>query len=230
MFPGVDPNQLLVAATGLAASLIGALIAFWAQAWNWRRTRKAQAVDDEASAIQQLLVKALSLDLRAHQLALAARTRGSLDGTVLAFVGGEGIINTHATIEAMNADAEELHVAVTHLWLTSDAATVDLAREVSEAAAGVISAHTGRSRISLLTRLTQVVAGPRLGDPVLIESARTVLAEKRERLVQHTRNRLDLQELSSLAAPSEGSSDRVVETVRTERLRSRRVPRYRGRT
>lgn len=98
----------------------------------------------------------------------------------------------------MNADVEELHVAVTHLWLTSDAATVNLAREVAEAAAGVIAAHTGRSKISLWTRLTQVVAGPRLGDPVLIESARTVLAGKRERLVQHTRNRFDLQDFRRL--------------------------------
>lgn len=128
----------------------------------------------------------------------------------------------------MNADVEELHVAVTHLWLTSDAATVNLAREVAEAAAGVIAAHTGRSKISLWTRLTQVVAGPRLGDPVLIESARTVLAGKRERLVQHTRNRFDLQELSTVGAPTRGSSDRLVETGRTRRQRSRCGTRYRG--
>jgi hypothetical protein len=194
----VDPNQVLVAATGLTASLVGALIAFWAQAWNWRRTRKAQAVDDEAAAIQQLLVKALSLDLRAHQLALAAKTRGSLDGTVLAFVGGEGIINTHATIEAMNRDAEELHVAATHLWLTSDASTVNLAREVFEAAAEVIAAHTGRRKVPLWARLCQLVVGPRLGDPERIESARLVLAEKREQLVEHTRRRFDLQQLSTV--------------------------------
>jgi hypothetical protein len=198
-FTAVDPNQVLVAATGLTASLVGALIAFWAQAWNWRRTRKAQAVDDEATAIQQLLVKALSLDMGAHQLALAAKTRGSLDGTVLAFVGGEGIINTHATIEAMNRDAEQLHVAVTRLWLTSDAATVNLAREVLEAAAGVIAAHTGRRQASLWARIHQLVTGPRLGDPQRIESARTVLAEKREKLVQHTRKRFDLQQLPTVA-------------------------------
>jgi hypothetical protein len=193
----VDPNQALVAATGLVASLVGALIAFWAQSWNWRRARKARALDDEFGAIEQLLVKALSLDLHAHQLALVARSRGSVDGTILSLVGGEASINAHATVQAMSDDAEDLHRAATHLWLTSDATTVALAREVSDAAADVIEAHMVRRRRWMLRWTVDLVFGPRLGDPSLIEHARVGLAAKREQLVRHTRKRFNLPELVS---------------------------------
>lgn len=187
---------MLVALNGLVASLVGAIIAFWAQAANWRRARRAQSADDESRAIERLLVKALSMDLRAHQLALAAKSRGSLDGTILALLGSEGPINPHATIQAMTQDAEDLHAAATHLWLTSDPRTVELAREVSDAAAGVIEAHNAGRRPRMIGWLLDLVLGPPLGDRQRIESARAVLAAKRGQLVQHTRARFNLPELS----------------------------------
>jgi len=191
----MDPNQVLVAVTGFVSSLVGAGIAFWAQAWHWRRVRKAQAVDEESRAIHRLLVKALSIDLRAHQLALAARSRGSLDGTMFALFGSEGLINVDATIRALHVDAEELESAATQLWLSSDAETVELARAVSVASGDVIAAHATRRRRGILGWILDVIRGPQLGDPDRIDAARGVLAEKREQLVKHARKRVEVPEL-----------------------------------
>ena len=103
-------------------------------------------MDEEISAIHQLIVKAQSMDLRAHQLALATTARGSLDGTILALVGGEGPIKAHETIEALTRDAETLIAAATKLRPASDPATVAVAREINDAAADVIAVHTTSRR------------------------------------------------------------------------------------
>jgi hypothetical protein len=186
----VDPNQILVAVTSLLAALLGALIAFGAQSWQWRRDRKAQAADAESSAIQRLLVKSHSLDLHAHQLAMAAKYRSSLDGSIFALFGSEGLISTNETMRAMNEDAEDLHAAATHLWLTSDTVTIQLATEVSQAAADIISAHHARRPLPWpIAWLATLIWGVRLGDPEAIEAARVALGTRRELLVQHARAR-----------------------------------------
>lgn len=193
----MDPNQVLLAITGLFASLLGASIAFWAQAWHWHQSRKSRATDDEAAAIQTILVKSLSMDLHAHQLALAAKNRSSLDGTIHALFGSEGPIHTQATLEAMTRDVEELHAAVTHIWLTSDGPTIALANAVAEAAAEVISAHHDRyPRPRFIAWLLDLIWGVRLGNPRRIEGARVRLAGEREQLVRLSRRRWNLPELA----------------------------------
>lgn len=199
----MDPNQVLVAITGLLSALVGGGIAFWGQAWHWRKDRKAQAGDEQSRAVHQLLVKANSIDLRAHELAVAAQSRASLDGTVFALLGSDGPIDVNATIQALHADAEELSSAATQLWLTSDPRTVELARAIADAAGDVVAARTTRPRAGLFGWLLNLLRGPELGDPALIEAARSKLADRTENLVRHARRLSEVAELeprSSAAA------------------------------
>lgn len=50
----VDPNQVLVAVTGLVCSLIGAGVAFGAQELNWRRARRTQAADEQSASVHRV--------------------------------------------------------------------------------------------------------------------------------------------------------------------------------
>lgn len=202
----MDANQVLVAATGLLSALVGGAIAIWGQAWHWSKDRKARTVDAQAGAVHQLLVNANSIDLRAHELALAARSRASLDGTVFALFGRDGLIDVNATIQALHADAEELSSAATQLWLTSDPRTVELARAVAEAAGDVVAARTARSRAGLIGWLLNVLRGPQLGEPAMIEAARAKLARTTEDLVRHARTLSKVEDLASPGSTAVPSS------------------------
>jgi hypothetical protein len=197
----VDPNQVLVAVTGLMSSLLGAGVAFGAQERNWRRARRAQMSDEQSASVHRVLVKANSIDLLAHQLSLAAKSRGSLDGSVAALFGGPGLINFDATLRALHTDVEELNSAITRLWLSSDQATTDLAQAISDAAAELIAAHSVPRRRGLVGWIFSLVRGPQFGDAVRIETARSILASKRADLVAYVR-RDSASEVLNLARTS----------------------------
>lgn len=195
----MDPNQVLVAVTGLVGSLIGAGVAFGAQELNWRRARRAQTADEQTASVHRVLVKASSIDLLAHQLSLAAKSRGSLDGSFAALLGGPGLINFDATLRALHADVEELNSATTRLWLSSDQRTVDLVQAISDAAAELIAAHSVPRRRGIVGWIRSLLRGPQFGDAARIEAARSTLASNREGLVAHIR-----QQLGADALPSRG--------------------------
>jgi hypothetical protein len=201
----VDPNQVLVAVTGLVGSLLGAGVAFGAQELNWRRARRAQTSDEQSASVHRVLVKANSIDLLAYQLSLAAKSRGSLDGSVAALFGGPGLINFDATLRALHTDVEELNSAITRLWLSSDQRTVDLVQAISDAAAELIAAHSVPRRRGVIGWIASLLRGPQFGDAVRIENARSILASKRADLVAHARqgSKSDVLALSGLTAASE---------------------------
>lgn len=189
----MDPNQVVTATATLLAAVIGASAVLLAQRAHWHRARVAEAQDQVAGAIQEVLVISLSIDLRAHEFSILARDTSSMAGQVGRLFGTVTAVDIQRVFELLNTDAAALTRASTQIWMASDQETVELTNDLVLAAMEVVEAHHARRPGNRIIRLLhELFFGKQLGDPTRVEATRVKLAEARRQLVHHSREQLGL--------------------------------------
>lgn len=137
----------------------------------------------------------MSIDSLAHQCAVAAKYRTSIDGTVFALFGSDAQ-SVSSTLTAMNTAFDDLQDAGAHLWLNAEPETVRLGGEIATAVAALIEVHAlGQHKPAYLRWLLDLLFGPPLAEPAKVEAARAKLATARTALMEHTRERFNLAAL-----------------------------------
>lgn len=187
----------------LLGALIGAGAALVGQRAQWRQDRKMDGETESKVAVQELAVRAQSLDMASHQAAAIATSLTSLGGQLSRLIGVVTPLDPLAVFHDMNVAFEALNRAAAQLRMSGDQETVRRTNAVMFAAASVIEAHHAApmSRWSLLRVLLSLFAGTKLGDQVAIREARTSLADAVSDLVGYTRRTLDLPAVDLFATP-----------------------------
>lgn len=196
--------ELIVSVIGpLFGALVGAGAALVGQRQQWKEDRK---VDDEAEykvAVQELAVRAQSLDMASHQAAEIATSFSSLGGQLNRLIGIVTPLDPPTMFDDMNIHFEALNRAAAQLRMCGDQETVRLTNAVMFAAASVIDAHHAApiSRWSLLRVFLNLFTGKTLGDHAAIREARSSLAGAVRDLVGYTRETLNLPAVDLYATP-----------------------------
>lgn len=189
----MDPNQVLTAVASLLAASIGAGAVLAAQRFHWSRESAAAGEEGVKSSVQEVLVRALSIDLQAHELALFAKDASSVSGLLNRVLRASVPVDLPALFRGLNAEAEALNRASAYIWMNADEGTIRRTNEVVLAAMDVVDCHHSRRPGGrVVTFLLELVVGRRPGDPAEVEAAREKLAAARTALVEHTRSVFDL--------------------------------------
>lgn len=173
-----------------------------AQWFEWKRDDAAATADQLKRAVEEVLVKALAVEMRSHQLVLMAASVTSLGGQYARLIGTVGPVDLAALLDAMNADVEAMERAGARIWMESDQETVTLTNAVVVAAAAVIEAHqTPLPGGKLVKFCRDLLKGKLTGDPTEVKHAREALGLARKVLVEHTRRTLNLEQVDLFAMP-----------------------------
>jgi hypothetical protein len=210
-------NELIVSALGpLVGALIGAAAALLGQRQQWKLDRKADGETESKVAVQELAVRAQSLDMASHQAAAIGVTFASLGGQLNRLIGIVTPLDPPAIFDDMNVHFEGLNRAAAQLRMSGDQETVRLTNAVMAAAASVIEAHHAAlpSRWLLLREFIGLFTGTKLRNQAAIDDARTRLADAVRDLVAHTRRTLSLSPVDLYAVPE------ATHTLAAEQTRS----------
>lgn len=195
-------EQWLTGVIGLIAAAIGASAAIGAQAIQLREGRKADAERERKHAVEEVLVRAGAIDLRAHEMTVLAANAGSLNGTLARVLGIIVPLDYADMFDKLNHEANALNRASARVWLFGDDQTVRLTNAVTLAATAVIEAHT-RPRTHWILNLFRVaLLGRTSRNDESIKTTRQALANARRDLVEHTRRRLNLEDVDLFALPA----------------------------
>ena len=194
-------DQWLTGVISLIAAAIGASAAIGAQAIQLRETRKADAERERKHAVEEVLVRAGAIDLRAHEMTVLAAHAGSLSGTLARVLGIIVPLDYADMFDTLNCEGDALSRASAQVWLFGDDQTVKLTNAVTLAATAVVEAHT-RPRTHWILNLFRVaLLGKTSRDDEDIKATRQALADARRDLVDHTRRQLDLEDVDLFALP-----------------------------
>lgn len=200
----MDYTTIWAAVSSLGGALIGAGAVIKSQQLQWRRDRAADADVARTGAVEELLLRALSLDLVSHQMTTVVSEFTSLGGQVNRLVRIVAPLDFSALLDKLNREAEALNRASAQIWMTTDQQTVKLTNAVTSAAMDVVTAHHATPKSGRVRRhLVGLVRGRSFGDEHRIQEARQRLAEARKALVDHTRHELRLPPVDLFALPDE---------------------------
>jgi hypothetical protein len=144
-------------------------------------------------AVQEILVKALSIDLQAHEFALLSTDISSASGLLSRLLRTSAPVDLPTLFRSLNVEAEALNRASAYVWMNADQKTIALTNDVVLTARDAVEAHfSPRIGNRTVRFLLELFIGRRPGDPAKVEATRQNLAAAREALVGHTRLVLDL--------------------------------------
>lgn len=195
----------VTAVGGLVGALIGASAALGAQYFQSRQARKQDAERERKHAIEEVIVRALAIDMRVHEMTVLAANAGSLDGLLARLLGTVVPLDYAAMFDTLHVEADGLNRAAAQVWLFGDEDTVKLTNAVTLAATDVIDAHTQPKTNWILNLFRVALLGRPARDVERIESSRKGLAQARRTLVDHTRRKLNLEDVDLFAVPIEKS-------------------------
>ena len=190
------------AVSSLVGALIGAGAALAAQYIGWRQTRRADSETERKLAIEEVLVRAQAVDMKAHDMTLLASNVGSLNGLLARILGSALPVDYAAMFDKLSAEGTALNRAAAQVWLFGEDKTVRLANAVVLAATDVVAAHTHAKGGRLRTLVMVAFFGTYPRDEQRIASARQALAEARRALVEHTRQTLKLEHVDLFGLPT----------------------------
>lgn len=196
-------DAIVPAVSSLLGALIGAGAALVGQRQQWKRDRKLGGETESKAAVQELAVRAQSLDTASHQAAAMAAAFSSLGGQFNRLIGLVTPLDPPTMFDNMNIHFEALNRAAAQLRMSGDQETVGLTNAVMFAAASVIDAHHAdpTPRWSLLKVFVNLFTGKKLGDQEAIREARNSLADAVRDLVVYTRTTLNLPSVDLYATP-----------------------------
>lgn len=198
-----NSDAWVTAAFGLGGALIGASAVLGGQYLQWRRERKDRKHAARERAVEEVIVRALSVSLVAHQMAVMVQEFSSFNGTVGRLLRIVKKFDYQVLFESLNREAEALNRAGAQLWMTADQETVKLVNAVTFAATGVVEAHSGLPRVGWLGKIRRFWGGIKLGDEEAVNVSQKRLADARRSLVDHTRRSLHLQAADLFALPAD---------------------------
>lgn len=196
-------DQLMTGVISLIAAAIGAGAAIGAQFMHLRETRKAETERERKHAVEEVIVRAGAIDLRAHEMTLLAANTGSLNGTLARVLGIVVPLDYADMFDKLNGEANALSRAAAQVWLFGEDQTVKLTNAVTLAAAALVDAHTQPKTHWVLNFFRVALLGKPSRDDEKIHGARQTLAKARRDLVEHTRRQLDLDDVELFALPIE---------------------------
>ena len=148
----------LVALIGLTGALIGAAASWIPQRSMLRYTRQAEADHELKDGIAGVLVAAQTIDVQSHLVATVVSGIGILPGVILRALRILAPRDLVACFRVLSEQHEVITRAGVRVMLSADAQTIEMTQAVMDAAALVVSAHTGaepeRLRQRALTHLT----------------------------------------------------------------------------
>lgn len=195
----VDTNTWFPAVAGLVGAIIGAVAAVTSQVLQARRARKDQAEREYKLAVEDVLVRSQTMDMRTREMVLLASDVGSLAGLVARVFGSVAPVDHIAMFDRLHDEATALQRAAAQLWLFGDKRVVELSNAVVLAAAEVVSAHPS-SRLSRTSNYLRIALTGRFAhDLERVQDARVALAEARQDLVQYAREELGLEAIDPFA-------------------------------
>lgn len=190
----------------LAASLLGTLIGGGAvlasQRMQWRQDERAATTDQVRIAVEELVVRASSLDMASHQAVSLVGGFATVGGQLNRLIRIVTPLDQQALFAPMNIHYEALNRAAARLRLTQNQELIDRTNAVMFASAGVIEAHAAQLHNSPLLRLVRLLL-PRLrpaGHDKIAE-ARDELGAAVRSLVEQTREQLDFERVDLSALP-----------------------------
>lgn len=199
----MDLNQWMTGFISLVAAGIGASAAIGAQLLQLRHARKVDDERERKHAVEEVIVRAGAIDLRAHEMTLLAANSGSLNGTLARVLGIVVPLDYADMFEKLNREANALSRAAAQVWLFGDGQTVKLTNAVTLAATSVVDAHTQPRTHWALNLFRVALLGKPSRDAGSIQHTRQALANARRNLVDHTRRQLDREDVDLFALPIE---------------------------
>lgn len=187
----------------LIAAAIGAGAALGAQFMHLREARKAETERERKHAVEEVIVRAGAIDMRAHEMTLLAANTGSLHGTLARVLRIVVPLDYADMFDKLNRETNALSRAAAQVWLFGDDQTVKLTNAVTLAAAALVDAHTQLKSHWLLNFFRVALLGQPSRDDENIHRARQALAKARRDLVDHTRRKLDREDVEMFALPIE---------------------------
>jgi hypothetical protein len=193
----------MTAVISLIAAAIGASAAIGAQFMQLRAARKLDAERERKHAVEEVIVRAGAVDLRAHETTLLAANAGSFNGTLARVLGTVVPLDYADMFDKLNREATALSRAGAQVWLFGDAQAVKLTNAVTLAATAVVDAHTQPRTHWGLNLLRVALLGKPLQDDHNVARTRQALAKARRDLVEHTRQQLNREDVDLFALPIE---------------------------
>lgn len=182
-FDSVNSTVLITAVTAVLSSIIGASAVLVAQRNQWKRDASSNAQAHLKRAVEEVVVKPISVSLRSQQLNLVAGIFSSPVGQISLLLRTAVPVDVPTLFESMNADLEALNRAASQIWMAGDQRSVKLVNAVAMAAASVISAHhaprAGNRVAEYIRRLSK---GVQPGDPTRASRHRTLSPRPAESL------------------------------------------------
>lgn len=202
-----NTSAWVTAAFGLGGAAIGATAVLGSQYLQWRREVNDRKDAAREKAVEEVIVRALSVALVAHQMAVMAHEFSSLNGTFGRLLRIIKKFDYQLMFDNLNREAEALNRASAQIWMSADQETVKLTNAVTLAATSVVEAHSGLPKMNLFGRILSIWRGIRLGDEQAVRVAQKRLADARRALVDHTRSSLELDAVDLFALPAGWEAD-----------------------
>lgn len=179
----------MTAVTSMVSAVIGALAAIGAVAFQARQQTRESGRQGEQEAVEQLIVRATAVVLRAQQSSIIAPAIGSLSGGVGRLFRIMAPVDLSAFSEPLVAEAIGLEHAAAKVQLLSDATTRAAAESLVSADMDVVTAYSSESGNRARRYLLLILFGKRLVDPDEIARAVGELVTQRREFERHIRER-----------------------------------------
>ena len=204
----MDTTAWITAVSGLIGAVIGAGAALVGQFVQARSQSRAETATEHKQAIEDVLVTAQAVDLRAHESMLIATNAGSLGGMASRMLRTTTPVDLHELLRGISNEADTLQRAAARVWLLGDEDTVRLTNAVVLAATDVVSAHHAVTTRRIWNYVHVGLTGRHAKNETRLAEARNRLASARKALVEHSRLILGLHQMDpfSVADPHLGPS------------------------
>jgi hypothetical protein len=187
--------------SALLGALIGASAALGGQYLQWRLQRKERSEAARRAAVEEVLVRALSVSLMANQMTIAAHEFSSLSGFLARLLRVAKAFDYQGQMDGFRREIVALTRAGAQIWMAEDQEIVRLTNAVVDAATDAIDAFMVLPNANFIGKVLRLWRGTMLGDEAAISAARERVAAARVCLVEHLRRTLGLESIDLLARP-----------------------------
>jgi hypothetical protein len=197
----VTTTAWITTAFGFGGVLLGAGAALVGQYVQWRRDKKDREQASREKAVEEVIVRALTVSWEAHNITVIAQEFSSMNGFFNRPFGVIRPFDYQALFARLSSETEALTRAGAQVWMAEDQETVTLTNAVVMASMDVLGAVMGRPTLGLLGKVLRIWRGVRFGDVTAIKVAQERLGAARRELVDHTRGSLRLEAVDLFALP-----------------------------
>jgi hypothetical protein len=197
----------ITTAFGLGGVLVGAGAALLGQYLQWRREKKDRDHASRENAVEEVIVRALTVSWEAHNITVMAQEFSSMNGFLNRLFGVIKPFDYQALFAKLRSEIEALNRAGAQVLMSEDQETVTLTNAVVKASMDVLDAVTGHPKVGLLGKILRIWRGVRFGEVAAIKVAQQRLGDARRALVDHTRGSLNLKAVDLFALPAGWEDD-----------------------